>query len=263
MPMTPLHLALGQPKKSGGSSTWARALGAGVAGASFLPGINDKPAIRDTMLSGGLGMLGTGSPWGALAGAPWAVKGLMDRNDVPAEPGPYGPGINEPVLPDEPEPGAGMGPVTTTDPLDDVPISPSRPWAKSTMPTLGEIAAQYKRLKGAQSAIRPVTGTNPADEVPITPGVPTAAAPVQNTPWASTLIKKAIAPLSVFGLGGNPTPYPGPGIVAPSTEPPNVFFNPANKATGGILGVTAPTISQLAAIRLPLRFQIRPRGGTR
>ena len=103
MATSPLSLALSQPTSSGGGgSKWARILGAGLTGASFLPQLGGNPQVKNAMLAGGLGMLGTGSGWGALAGVPSLMFGGgghgRDNSDISVNGGPayssmYGPGL--------------------------------------------------------------------------------------------------------------------------------------------------------------------------
>lgn len=159
MAMAPLNLALGQPKSSG-TSKWARILGGGLAGASLLPQLKDNKMAKDAMLSGGLGMLTSGSPWGAAAAIPSLVWNGFNRGQSPgSESGPYGPGINEPVLPDE-------GPLPST-PISETAGLPSGP--------VGQLPA----------APAPVPRKSKwAPSSPVAPGPnPLTPPPVWSSPW--------------------------------------------------------------------------------
>ena len=108
MPYEPLSLALSQPtSNSGGSSKWARILGAGLTGASFLPQMGGNPNVKNAMLTGGLGMLGSGSYWGGLAGVPSLLGGLGGKKPLPSTPVP---GAGPSKLPTAP-PGNYPGPM--------------------------------------------------------------------------------------------------------------------------------------------------------
>lgn len=185
MAYTPLSLALSQPTgSSGGSSKWARILGAGLTGASFLPQLGGNSSIKNAMLTGGLGMLGSGSYAGGLAALPSLLAGFAGSKgqqtpSVPLDQGPggtpmmspptFGQGGRLPAASLNPPPMAAKGPSTAVGPTN---------LGGGSLPTTSSV--QQQAIQRAMNPGLPGRGVGPLPSGPAAlPGLPNPSVPDQ------------------------------------------------------------------------------------